>query len=427
MSFITYKQADSRWSKKNYNGSSTMATAGCGPTACAMIAYAVDGKTTPLDTMKYMQAHGFAIRNNGTAWNGIPSCLKAFGVQDVQAVNVDTTMAKVWELMNKGYVGVFLFRAGSRGGITWTTSGHYIAVTGYKYENGKHYVYTRDSGGRNHTGWYCYESQMRGLIPKVWLGKISAKAKTKYTGEFPNTKVSYETREPIIKSMKSFAKKIADDNSYTYKKWTSDAKTHQCPICNNLTGKYKGWNCIGYVSAILYHGGGIPVTCSCSGIGNDAFFNDNLTLTKWKKKNGAKWEQASWSTRQAGDVAICYSKGKYKHTIFVYGDGYIADATSGSTGISVRKTELSSYTKKVFRPMWTKTVTRSYLTKGDRSAEVTKWQKFLAWAGFPCGTADGIFGDQTYGATKNFQYANGLTADGNVGAKTVAKAKEVTR
>ena len=155
MSFITYKQADSRWGKKNYNGSSSMATAGCGPTSCAMIAYGVDGKTTPLDTMKYMQSHGYAIRNNGTAWNGIPACLKAFGVKDVQEV---PNMTKCWELMSKGYVGVFLFRSGSRGGVTWTSSGHYIAVTDYKYQNGKHYVYTRDSGGRNHTGFFAYET-----------------------------------------------------------------------------------------------------------------------------------------------------------------------------------------------------------------------------------------------------------------------------
>ncbi|MDO4833856.1 MAG: peptidoglycan-binding protein [Bacillota bacterium] len=188
MAFITYKQADSRWGRKNYNGSSDMAAAGCGPTACAMIAYGADGKTTPNDTMKYMQKHGYAIRNNGTAWNGIPSCLKSFGVKDVKEV---VKMADVFALCAKGYVGVFLFRKGSRGGITWTSSGHYIAVTDYKVKNGKHYFYTRDSGGRNHTGWYCYETQMAGLIPKIWLGKVEEKnpfrkPAGKYSGVIPN-------------------------------------------------------------------------------------------------------------------------------------------------------------------------------------------------------------------------------------------------
>lgn len=206
MAFITYKQADSRWGKKNYNGSSTMATAGCGPTSCAMIAYGVDGKTTPLDTMKYMQSHGYAIRNNGTAWNGIPACLKAFGVKDVQEV---PNMTKCWELMKKGYVGVFLFRKGSKGGVTWTTSGHYVAVTDYKYQNGKHYVYTRDSGGRNHTGWYAYETTMKGLIPKIWLGKVEepkpiSKPSGKYTGSIPKPTLKRGSKGDSVKNLQKF-------------------------------------------------------------------------------------------------------------------------------------------------------------------------------------------------------------------------------
>ena len=175
--YITYKQADSRWGSKNYNGSSSMATAGCGPTSVAMLAYAVDGKTNPWDVALYMKKHGYAVRNHGTAWDGIPAAMKAFGLQDVKKVNVSKSMDEVWNYLSKGYCAVFLFKAGSRGGITWTTSGHYVAVTDYKVDKGRHYLYTRDSGGRNHTGWYAYESTMRGLIPQVWVGKV--------TGETP--------------------------------------------------------------------------------------------------------------------------------------------------------------------------------------------------------------------------------------------------
>lgn len=172
MGFITYSQSDSRWGKKNYNGSSSMATAGCGPTSVAMLAYAVDGKTNPWDVALYMKKHGYAVRNHGTAWDGIPAAMKAFGLQDVKNVNVDKSMGEVWKHLSNGYCAVFLFKAGSKGGITWTTGGHYVAVTDYKIQDGKHYLYTRDSGGRNHTGFYCYETQMRGLIPKVWVGKV---------------------------------------------------------------------------------------------------------------------------------------------------------------------------------------------------------------------------------------------------------------
>lgn len=184
MGYITYKQADSRWGKKNYNGSSSMATAGCGPTSVAMLAYAVDGKTNPWDVAKYMKSNGYAIRNNGTAWAGIPSAMKHFGLINVKEVS---KMTDVWSYMSQGYAAVFLFRGGSKGGITWTSSGHYVAVTDYKVKDGKHYLYTRDSGGRNHTGWYCYETQMKGLIPKIWVGlvkKMEVKTVKKPTGKF---------------------------------------------------------------------------------------------------------------------------------------------------------------------------------------------------------------------------------------------------
>ena len=180
MSYITYKQADSRWGRKNYNGSSSMATAGCGPTSVAMLAYAVDGKTNPWDVAKFMQSHGYAIRNNGTAWAGIPAAMKHFGLENVKNV---ADMDDVFAFLNKGYCAVFLFRAGSRGGVRWTTAGHYVAVTDYKVKGGKHYLYTRDSGGRNHTGWYAYETAMRGLIPQVWVGKVPASSKKKEPGK----------------------------------------------------------------------------------------------------------------------------------------------------------------------------------------------------------------------------------------------------
>ena len=69
---------------------------------------------------------------------------------------------------------------------------------------------------------------------------------------------------------------------------------------------------------------------------------------------------------------------------------------------------------------------RTYLEKGDVGSEVTKWQKFLKWYGYDC-AADGDFGEKTEGFTKTFQLTNGLTADGQAGAKTIAKAKEVKK
>lgn len=162
----TFRQYDSRWGGKNYNGSSTMAAAGCGPTSCADIIYNLDTKITPWKTALWMKKHGFAIRNNGTAWAGTPACLKAYGCKDVQNPK---SMTDVFKIMKKdNYYAVFLFRGGSRGGVTWTSSGHYLAVSDMKVKNNRHYFYMHDPGQRKNDGWYCYETQMKGLVVEVW-------------------------------------------------------------------------------------------------------------------------------------------------------------------------------------------------------------------------------------------------------------------
>lgn len=245
MAFGTYRQYDSRWGKKNYNGSSSYATAACGPTSCANILYAIDPSITPLTTGNYMKKHGYAIRNNGTAWAGIPACLKAFGAKDVRQVD---KMADVFSYCAKGYVGVFLFRGGSRGGITWTTSGHYIAVTGYKVVNGKHYFRTFDSGGRKHDGWYCYETQMKGLIPRIWLCQVAPKvtpaptpaptSKKQYTGSFPSKTIKKGSKGSDVIKWQRFLKwmgyDVEDDGKFGL---ITETKTKAAQKKFGFTGK----------------------------------------------------------------------------------------------------------------------------------------------------------------------------------------------
>ena len=513
MAFITYKQADSRWGKKNYNGSSSMATAGCGPTACAMIAYGVDGKTTPLDTMKYMQSHGYAIRNNGTAWNGIPSCLKAFGVQDVQEV---PNMTKCWELMSKGYVGVFLFRKGSRGGVTWTTSGHYVAVTDYKYQNGKHYVYTRDSGGRNHTGWYAYETTMKGLIPRIWLGKIAppkpvAKPTGKYSGAIPSPTLKIGSKGDGVKQLQSFlnwyhpwklkedgifgsgtwnalaifqategirpdgiygknsqgkanAYKVspqsvtplpqikvgysgafpdlvahsgqrinytAKDLSYAYgtKKATytygkGKAKAAFTAAINKVYPKRSSWSKQCQAGASCDVGAGTVIRYS----GADTAMPRGLSEQIPHLKKSSLWKNTGLtktSQMKAGDVGVYIGKPSGAH-IWIKVDGYTAEAShTNKYFMRLTKSQPTNSGKKtwgIYRA--TKAMP---IKKGDRGTEVKKLQAFLNWAGYNCGTADGVAGDKTDSAIKAFQKANGLDVDGQFGNGSLSKAKTIKR
>ena len=72
------------------------------------------------------------------------------------------------------------------------------------------------------------------------------------------------------------------------------------------------------------------------------------------------------------------------------------------------------------------------LTKGSKG-EVVKWyQRGLVELGYDIGKAkdgsplvDGIYGTEMVSVTREFQYKNGLTADGKAGKKTMAKLKEL--
>ena len=61
------------------------------------------------------------------------------------------------------------------------------------------------------------------------------------------------------------------------------------------------------------------------------------------------------------------------------------------------------------------------LRRGDKNAYVTSWQNYLTMCGFYHGSIDGIFGQKTEEAVKNWQSANGLKADGIIGQKSWAK------
>ena len=176
-----YRQADSRWGSlpyptKNYSFKGS----GCGCCACThcIIEIPKYANYTPADVRPYMVSQGFATKGHGTTWNGITKTLEHYGFK-VATPDIGSSMTPAWNLLNKKgapKMGVLLFKKGTRGGITWTAGGHYVAFLDHKVQNGKHYFYTKDSGGRHHDGWYCYETTMRGLLPKIWI--ITAKPET---------------------------------------------------------------------------------------------------------------------------------------------------------------------------------------------------------------------------------------------------------
>lgn len=175
MKSAIFRQYDSRWGKLAYpNSRYTMSGSGCGCCACThlIIEQPQYSHYTPKNVRPYMVKQGFATYGNGTTWAGITATLKHYGFK-VTKPNISTSMTAAWKELNKGNrAGILLFTAGSRGGVTWTSGGHYVAFLDYKVKNGKHYFYTKDSGARKNDGWHCYETTMRGLLPQMWIVEL---------------------------------------------------------------------------------------------------------------------------------------------------------------------------------------------------------------------------------------------------------------
>ena len=147
-----------------------------------------------------------------------------------------------------------------------------------------------------------------------------------------------------VDNANAWAKKIAADNSYHYVKWSSNEKTHECPICHkHPKGKYHGWNCIGFAHAVWHHGGKLGNRCNCyiisNQIGNQMLkMSQSEMLATAKKKTGLKdikvlrnkkgIPKSQW---KAGDICLQYNGSKYVHTFYYMGNGKVADST-GSSG-----------------------------------------------------------------------------------------------
>lgn len=170
-----YKQADSRWGSMPYpTSNSPVSSDGCGLVAVTHCAIEVNQykNLTPRDVQPYMKQ--FAVAGNGTRYanpDGIAKGMEHYGLKDVKKID---NMSDFWKELEKGdRVGIILFWGGyAPDGTLWTTGGHFVFFGMYSYEDGKHWLYTKDSGGRNHTGWYTYENSMKRRIGYLWTGRV---------------------------------------------------------------------------------------------------------------------------------------------------------------------------------------------------------------------------------------------------------------
>lgn len=225
-----YKQADSRWGSLPYPTKAyKFASNGCG---CCSVTHCIIeipayANLTPKDVQKYMVQ--FATKGHGTLWKGITqglehetykSALEKFGYN--VHWNEKDSMSTIWKVLKTSLKrGVILFGS-SKGGtskITWTTGGHYIAFLDWKYENGDYWFYLKDSGGRNHTGWYSYKKHMAGDVRNVWICTSlkeqpeptpkptptpTPSRKGTYTGTIPTPTIKNGSMGDKVKSLQKF-------------------------------------------------------------------------------------------------------------------------------------------------------------------------------------------------------------------------------
>lgn len=207
-----YMQTDKRWGSLGYPTPPwCLNNCGCGEVSICniIIETAMYVAETPKTILPYCKQ--FADPNgNGTYWSGIPAMMKHYGLTEVME---HATMKPLWTELAKGNrVAVFLMgsRAGGTKGVHWTSSGHFVCATDYKYENGKHYVYVKDSYSNSNlrNGWITYEDNMRNDVLKVWSGKLpqvtTYKPTTPYKGKMPKGAVKRGDKGEDVERVRDF-------------------------------------------------------------------------------------------------------------------------------------------------------------------------------------------------------------------------------
>lgn len=131
---VDYLQTDSRWKSKSYAAkgeSSTIGSAGCGPTCAAMVIAALaDPSVTPAITAAWSLAHGYKALHQGTYYSYFAPQMAAYGIGCKQ-LNGSTIYhgtgsakainAKALEAVKSGNWVIACMGKGD-----WTSSGHFV-------------------------------------------------------------------------------------------------------------------------------------------------------------------------------------------------------------------------------------------------------------------------------------------------------------
>ena len=243
-----------------------------------------------------------------------------------------------------------------------------------------------------------------------------------------------KTNAQVIADIIKWAKWISGNNDFHY---GAGEAAHKCgcyfcrtqPASKKKAGikMYEHSQCCNpFVHSAFAHGGCIPPWLTVCLRGGSYDWNSMPNLKDFKKVKG---------TPKAGDIVCCYG-----HMALSLGGNKVIQASGGDDNVihsdkwnkSISQGTWSGYTD-VYR--YTGSVDAEIVMRhGEVSDRVALWQAFLNWyydgAFFKeCGSADGIYGDNTLKWTKRFQeeVIGKGEGDGLVGPKTLAAAAKVKK
>ena len=189
MNTTNYKQYDTRWSGLGYPKKPWyIKNCGCGEVAIcnSIIEMANMQAQTPKTIQPYCKQYADP-KGNGTYHSGIPAMMKHYGLTEVKE---HATMPALFKELAKGNRVAILLMGSRLAGtkkIKWTSSGHFIAATGFKIEKSKNWLYIKDSNSSSasRNGWLSYEESLKNACYKVWSGKLSGSVATTPTTTAP--------------------------------------------------------------------------------------------------------------------------------------------------------------------------------------------------------------------------------------------------
>ena len=174
---------------------------------------------------------------------------------------------------------------------------------------------------------------------------------------------------------------------------------------------------------------------------NVDWYNNKISGKELNKKYD--WWIACWtSTKPSGINAGMWQFGGSSNSIrspriggvvtdqdYVFKDYPALMKKLGKNGYKkvVEPTPKPNQPKKKYTGDFPRLPLRGYFKKGDKGKQVKKLQEFLNWAINSNLTVDGILGDKTFSAVKQFEKLTGLVQDGLFGKKCLAKSKTFTK